>query len=223
MLRMVFRRAATVAAAGLLAGATTAHAQVRWGTGPTPRSGACFFEDANFRGRYFCATNGQALSTLPSGMGDRISSIRTFGNSQVTVFRSRSFGGSSARFFDDVGNLRNQGWNDRISSIRVSQRSSGWWQGGRPPVWGGGSRPNDGACFFKDRNFRGQSFCIPRGGSYASMPSGFNDKISSIRVMGASVMIFADINFSGRSTRIRGDVPNLGSSWGDRISSIRVF
>jgi len=214
---------ACAAVAGLLAGASPARAQQpRWGTGPTPRSGACFYEDASFRGRYFCASLGQTWATLPSGMGDRISSIRTFGAVQITVFRNRSYGGESARFFDDVYNLKNQGWNDTISSLRVSQRGGGWG-GGRPPSWGGGPLPRDGACFYRDSNFRGQYFCIPRGGSYASMPNGFNDKISSIRIIGSRVMIFADINYNGRSTRVSRDIPNLGSFWGDRISSIRVF
>ena len=32
-----------------------------------------------------------------------------------------------------------------------------------------------------------------------------------------------DDDFHGRTTRITRDVPNLGSEWGDRISSLRVF
>jgi hypothetical protein len=51
-------------------------------------------------------------------MNDRISSIRTFGRVEVRVFQDSRFEGRSARF-DDVRNLRSQGWNDRISSIRV--------------------------------------------------------------------------------------------------------
>ena len=56
------------------------------------------------------------------------------------------------------------------------------WGGGRPPVWGRADMPRAGACFFKDAGFRGQVFCIPRGGSYSSLPPGFNDQITSIGV-----------------------------------------
>jgi hypothetical protein len=52
-------------------------------------------------------------------MNDQISSIRTFGRGiEVTVFQDGRFNGRAGRF-DDVRNLRREGWNDRISSIRV--------------------------------------------------------------------------------------------------------
>ena len=82
----------------------------------------------------------------------------------------------------------------------------------------------NGACFFEDSGFRGRYFCVERGDSFSSLPSGFNDRISSIRVFGGrGVEIFVNDDFRGRSTRINRDVANLGSAWGDRISSIRVF
>ena len=42
-------------------------------------------------------------------------------------------------------------------------------------------------------------------------------------MFGGGVSIYRDDDFRGRSTRVNRDVANLGSSWGDRISSIRVF
>jgi hypothetical protein len=208
-------------------GARAASAQVRWGRGAVPRSGACFYKDSEFRGEYFCAAAGESLPVLPGGMGDEISSIRLFGAVEVTVFRDRSFGGRTSRFERDVVNLKQVGWNDTISSVRVDgpgffghgERPPGQ---GRPPVWGRGPMPREGACFFEDRDFRGQYFCVARGESIGSMPRGFNDRISSIRVFHGSVTIYRDDDFRGRSTHLRRDVPNLGSSWGDEISSIRV-
>ena len=82
----------------------------------------------------------------------------------------------------------------------------------------------NGACFFEDSDFRGRYFCVDRGDSFASLPSGFNDRISSIRVFGnRGVEIFVNDDYHGRSTRITHDLANLGSSWGDKISSLRVF
>jgi hypothetical protein len=72
-------------------------------------------------------------------MNDEISSIRTFGRAEVTIYQSDDFGGRSTRFTSDVYNLQQQGWNDRLSSIRVGGRfagGSGW--GG--PGWSGGAR-----------------------------------------------------------------------------------
>jgi hypothetical protein len=118
---MVDRRViALMACGGLLATSSTASAQ-RWGREAEPRNGACFYEDADYGGNYFCLRSGERLDSIPDGMNDRISSIRTFGDVDVTVFRDRSYNGSSARFDYDVPNLRQGNWNDRISSIQVGR------------------------------------------------------------------------------------------------------
>ena len=215
-----YAKAVRLAVLFLLFGVSAAQAQVRWGQGALPRAGVCFYQDVNFRGEYFCVQRGQAISAIGSGMNNRISSIRVFGNADVIVFREGRFRGPSARFQGDVRNLKSEGWNDAISSVRVGGAS---WVPGRPPVWGNPSMPREGACFFRDANFRGQSFCLERGASFPALPPGFNDRISSVRTRRANVMIFSDRDFGGRSRRLSSDVPNLRGSWSDTISSVRVF
>jgi hypothetical protein len=71
------------------------------------------------------------------------------------------------------------------------------------------------------------------GDSWAAMPPGFNDQISSIRLFnGTEVRIFNDINFRGVNARIahtandlsRMPVPdNPYKNWNDRVSSIAVY
>ena len=221
--------------------AEAASAQPRWGRERVPNQGACFYQDANFRGNYFCVRQGERLASLPSGMSDKISSVRVFGSSEVTVFRDANMRGRSARFINQVQNLKGEGWNDQISSLEVTagrdysaygggnrgrargrnDRNPGGWG---TPVWGRNAQnPSEGACFYEDANFRGQYFCAPRGASYTALPQGFNDRISSIRVFGSEVRIFQDVNFRGRSSEIRSDVPNLRGNWKDKVSSIRVF
>jgi len=114
---------ALVAVVGL-ASADRAQAQ-RFGRGPTPGAGACFYEDFDFHGEYFCVRAGDVVESLPRDMNDRISSIRTFGRVEVSVFQDSQFNGRNARF-EDVPDLRREGWNNRISSIRVENlRGSG--------------------------------------------------------------------------------------------------
>ena len=108
-----------------------ASAQLRWGRPTVPRDGACFYRDAGFRGEYFCVRAGEDLPYIPGGLNDEISSIRTFGRAEVTIFRDRRFSGRAERFGGDVWNLRNQGWNDRLSSLRVDS-----WRGGRGTATG---------------------------------------------------------------------------------------
>jgi hypothetical protein len=233
-----------------LGGAANASAQPRWGRERVPDLGACFYENVNFGGRYFCVAPGEDLRSIPRGMGDEISSIRLLGASEVTVFRDSNMRGRSTRFARDVNDLRRNGWNDQISSIEViggfggnrgrdrdnrnrdnrdnrgnDDRGYGEYRGWNPnaPAWGRGELPRAGACFYEDAGFRGQYFCVPRGGTYTSLPRGFNDRISSIRVFGASVRLFQDRDFRGRSTELRRDTGNLRGSWKDTVSSIRVF
>src|ERR1700723_231853 len=107
---------------------------------------------------------------------------------------------------------------------------------GHGPVWfnSGRQRPRDfqdGACFFSDANFGGEYFCMRRGESYDSLPAGFNDRISSIQVIGrARVAVFNDDGFRGVSLGLKRSVGNLkqfrrqddpSKTWNDRISSIR--
>src|SRR5262245_36723703 len=118
-----------VVGVAVLAAAPTAGAQ-HWGREGTPRDGACFYEHADYEGDYFCVRGGDDVASMPSGMNDRISSIRMFGRVQVVVYKDYHFGGSSTRFDDDIANLGDAGWNDRISSIRVHGSSHGGHHGG---------------------------------------------------------------------------------------------
>jgi phage-related protein len=122
MVRDLARRHWSVAAAlgvvVLLGTAAPADAQ-RWGRPRPPRAGACFYQNANFSGDYFCVQAGDEYDVMPDGLNDRISSIRLFGDASVTVYRNPSFRGRSTRFNDDVDNLQLEGWNDTVSSLRV--------------------------------------------------------------------------------------------------------
>jgi Peptidase inhibitor family I36 len=89
------------------------------------RGGACFYKDADFHGEKFCVERGERLARLPEGFNDTISSIRIFGDTEITVYQDRDFGGVSLDLHNDVTNLRDyqispgHSWNDRVSSIRV--------------------------------------------------------------------------------------------------------
>lgn len=99
--------------------------------------------------------------------------------------------------------------------------------------WGRPHPPRSGACFYKAGNFEGDYFCLKAGDRWPSMPSGFNDQISSIRVFGpARVRIFNDSNFRGINVRLDQSIDSLlrirlpenpSKSWNDRISSIAVY
>ncbi len=164
------------------------------------------------------------MPELPPGTNDRISSFRVLGNLEVMVFRDVRFRGPEGRVFGDMRDLRREGWNDSISSIRVVNRSVEWDRD-RAPVWGRLALPREGACFYRNVNFDGDYFCAPRGASFAVLPRGFEDEISSIRLIhAAGVTVFRDRDFDGRLARINSDVGDLRrGAWNDRIASIRIY
>jgi hypothetical protein len=118
-LKMRLSALACILGASTLATAQTGYNQPRWGRPTAPRSGVCFYRDPGFRGAYFCASSGENIAYMSRGMNDQISSIRTFGAAEVTIFQDARFAGRWARLEGDVRDLRREGWNDRLSSVRV--------------------------------------------------------------------------------------------------------
>jgi hypothetical protein len=131
-----------IACAVVLIGAGSARAQ--WGRESHPSRGACFYENANYQGRYFCAAVGRDASTVPIGSNDQISSIRIYGSAEVVVFKDSSFRGDKRRFTSSMSNLSWIGWGDKISSYRIEDRRedsySGWGGAYGGGGWGGGDR-----------------------------------------------------------------------------------
>ena len=69
------------------------------------------------------------------------------------------------------------------------------------------------------------------GQSFAYLPPGFNDRITSIRVIRAEVAIYNDRDFRGVNAATRRNIGDLRNwrlptdrrrSWNDRVSSIQV-
>jgi len=106
-----------------------------WGHPHPPRAGACFYQDPNFGGGYFCMKAGDRYARMPKGFNDAISSIKVFGDAQVRIFNDPNFSGINALMDRPVGDLRNwrlpqnpnKSWNDRISSIAVFHRGKDQW------------------------------------------------------------------------------------------------
>jgi hypothetical protein len=120
---MVKRRVVMLMAIGtpIVAAATMARAA---GQGPVPSSGACFYHDAEYRGRYVCVASGERLASLPDGLRNEVSSIRLFGEAEVKVYEHQNFDGRFEQFTADVPNLESRRWNDEVSAVEVWRKGS---------------------------------------------------------------------------------------------------
>jgi hypothetical protein len=186
------------------------------GNANEPRNGACFYVDADYRGDRFCFNSNESQPYLRDRLNDRISSIRIFGRAEVTVFGEPNFNGPRRTFRQDVPNMSI--WNDRISSFRIdSPQEEGRFGNERR-----GREPRNGACFYLDENYGGDSFCLNAGESLRNVGDRYNDQISSIRVFGkVRVIVHEHDNFGGASRVILDNVPNL-RDFNDIITSVEV-
>jgi len=162
-----------VALAWILGASTMATAvvvattQPRWGQAPTPESGACFYRQPNFAGSYFCAASGENIESMSRGMTGQISSIRRFGAADVTIFQNSRYAGRWTRLGGDVMNLKGEGWNDRLSSIRVG-RSYGRNRAGSGSGYGvqDSDRQNGSGLGRIETTAWREDLAVPRNGRY---------------------------------------------------------
>lgn len=143
----------------------------------------------------------------------------------VCASRDSSFQGSSRRFDANVNDLRNSGWNDRITSFRVGSRgySHGWNSGGAYGGGGFGSSPGGGNLeLFGDVNFRGRRQTLT-GNTPDVRAVGMGSAISSLRLpSGGAWQVCTEPNYRGRCQVVSRDVSDLRpGDWNDVIASAR--
>ena len=209
------------------------------------RDRVCFYQDIHFRGWEQCYQAGDEMTDL-RGQRNAISSIRIYGRARVTVYDETEFRGNSTEFNSDVPDLglRNmsgsRSWSDRIESFRIAGNVGGAFPGngngrGRnDDDWRGDRRDDrrDGVCVYEHANFRGRSECFGIGEDIRDFARvrGWNDQISSIRILGdARVLAYSNEGFHGQRLIVDRDISDLavirlqnGLSWNDQISSLEV-
>ncbi len=144
------------------------------------------------------------------GVGnDRMSSLKIPRGWIVTVYEDNNFGGAS-RVFTHTVECMPQGWNDRISSMRISRLSNYY--------------VNNPVVVYKDCNYRSESQSFGEGW-YRDYQLGVgNDKISSLKIpWGWTVTVYQDDNYRGASITYTNDIDCLPPDWNDKISSMRVM
>lgn len=85
--------------------------------------------------------------------------------------------------------------------------------------------PDDtpGACFWRNANYGGQTFCAEVG-IITALAAPFNDSLSSVRLYGgAKVVLCEDTDLNGHCRTLDADTPVLGPLINNRASSLQVY
>lgn len=174
------------------------------------------------------STSYGVVDVLFAGENVDVEECRT--NGWCRISHSGPDGWVSSRYLTDTdsGDRRRPPVIDEDPEVNFSVNAPGFSFsiGNGDPRWRPGPGrpgPRDArVCFYEDWNFRGASFCLREGEQDRRLRS-FNDRISSIRVIGnARARVCEDWNFNGRCTVIGNDNRRLTGRNNDIISSIRV-
>jgi hypothetical protein len=178
-------------------------------------SGITVFTDADFEGES-ASFRDNTPDLVAYGLNDEISSIYIPPGESWEICQDNNYGNRCQIVTRSIPNLRNIGWDNRISSLRRTGGGGSGRGGPTPPPYRGG------VTVFTNPNFSGESASF-RDDTPDLVAYGLNDEISSIRVpAGESWEICQDINFGNRCQVITSSISNLRSiGWDDRISSLR--
>ena len=172
--------------------------------------GITVFRDRNFQGP--AATYTYNVPNLArTGFNNMISSIRVGPNERWEICDLPNYGGQCVVVFGQESDLRQNGWNDRISSVRRVQGGGG----GIPP----GPSPSGSLVLFNSPNYRGQSatYNLATPNLY-----GANNRAQSVTVSGGEWELCQGVNFTGRCIRLSRSTPNLANyGMRNRVSSVR--
>ena len=81
-----------------------------------------------------------------------------------------------------------------------------------------------GACFYSQRNFRGDSFCADAGDEFPSLPRGWDGRVRSVEVFGgAEVDLCNDNDLYGRCVTLSSDASRLPNGLDRRVRSLEVY
>ncbi len=188
-------------------------------TPPQPRDPAtneiCFYADFDYLGDFFCVRMGQSDTNLDTDWNNRISSLKVGATARIEVCAEFNFAGWCQDYVDNTPRLGSPR-NDAISSWRAVAATT---PTPTPPP----TPPVTQACFFENANYTGASFCMVAGQAFPTLPTTWNNRISSIRITGVlAVQFCADFNYNGWCEEIQTSIAQLPSIRDNAASSVRV-
>lgn len=82
----------------------------------------------------------------------------------------------------------------------------------------------DAVCFYKKANFQGESFCVSPGASDNKLSMNWDNKISSIKLIGnTSVKVCRKINYGGLCKTWDSSKPFVGTQLNNKVTSFKAY
>ncbi len=181
--------------------------------------------------KYLQLNYGADVSSLDSGLNDKISSIKFFGALQIILYKENDgFRGDLQQITTDQPNLGASypNFDNAVSALQV-----------RDLTW----KPSPRVCVYTEPDYKGvypyfenlaayyytAYYCFEDGEIRSMVLGGrvdLDNKISSVKVFGgAQVILYRDMDFAGDFLQIKTDQANLGISypgWDNAASSLKV-
>ncbi len=176
-----------------------------------------FYERHDFEGRSF-TTQAPVYDFRQFGFNDRASSVIVSGQPWEVCERAEFGGQCMVLLPGHYRSLREMNMNDRLSSARPAPRDQRYGEDRYAP------RPRPGQItFFEHEGYHGRAFNAD-GDVPDFRPFGFNDRASSVMVLGERWEACEHVGYTGRCVILRpGMYPSLASmGLNDRLSSVRA-
>jgi len=181
------------------------------------QTGVTLYENVNYGGSSITLTSN--VSDLRNVQGqnwnDRASSIKVSLGYTAIVYEDINYQGKSYIFTGDFSDFTKIGWNDKISSIRITTE-----------------KPPPGVYLYDDKGYAGGEILLTSDapdlrnvkGWKNESDTNWNDRVSSIKISpGCTAVIYDDVNYKGGSYVITSDISDLTTiGWNDRFSSIKI-
>ncbi len=177
-----------------------------------------FYEHGNFYGRQF-TVHDPIDDFRRIGFNDRASSVVVTGEPWEVCDGPGFRGNCVVLRPGNYPSLSAMNLNDQVSSAREARRDRPY----PPENYAPPPLPGQ-VTFYENDNFRGRAFNT-QGDVPDFRQFGFNDRASSVVVVGDRWEVCDDINFGGRCFVLRpGNYPSLGAmGLNDRVSSVRML
>ncbi len=178
---------------------------------------ATFYEQQGFEGRSFTVTQ-QIVNLERYGFNDRASSVEVVGDRWEVCEDARFRGRCVVLRPGRYPSLAAMGLNDRVSSVRIVDSNARIDDDRYAPAPVAAQ-----ATFYEQQGFGGRSFTVKQ--QIVNLERyGFNDRASSVEVVGDRWEVCEDVRFRGRCVVLRpGRYPSLAAmGLNDRVSSVRI-